>query len=388
MTSAADVFHIERRVFPAAMPRSTTRAVVNPDTDRLEVAAKIYRPKSNPDPRAGDVTIVAAHANGFAKELYEVLFMELLALSEKNGFRIRYIVIADVVSEGESGILNESKLGDHFSWLDCSLDVELMIQILAPPPPLVAMGHSFGGAILFNLATIHPSLFTALIGLDPIMEARVDAEQVAVMPATLSARRHDLWPSKEDARDYFAKRKMYHRFDPRVFELWMEYGVRHLPTKLYPSYPGSPSTKTSDAVTLTTTRYQEVYVFVQPSDPNSSAGPLHRPDSFMVFDKLHKLTSAPILFISGSLSDVSERFHKKLEILKQAEYKVMKDGAHLFPLEYPTETAEWVAPFLGKTLSKYEEQRKADRASGRFPDRFNDYYKKHLKIEAKKPAKL
>lgn len=67
MASASDVFFIEKRVFPAATPRTNTHAVKNPDSDRLVVAANIYRPKSNLEPKTGDVTIVTAHANGFGK---------------------------------------------------------------------------------------------------------------------------------------------------------------------------------------------------------------------------------------------------------------------------------------------------------------------------------
>ncbi len=33
----------------------------------LHLAVKQYIPKSNPNPRPGDVTIIAAHANGFVK---------------------------------------------------------------------------------------------------------------------------------------------------------------------------------------------------------------------------------------------------------------------------------------------------------------------------------
>lgn len=40
------------------------------------------------------------------------MWEDLLAESEKQGFRIRGIWIADVAWQGQSGILNESKLGN------------------------------------------------------------------------------------------------------------------------------------------------------------------------------------------------------------------------------------------------------------------------------------
>lgn len=46
------------------------------------------------------------------QELYEPLWEDMLQLSEKAGFRIRSIWIADVSQQGQSGVLNEDKLGN------------------------------------------------------------------------------------------------------------------------------------------------------------------------------------------------------------------------------------------------------------------------------------
>ena len=48
----------------------------------------------------------------FPKELYEPLWDELLQRSQKLGFKIRSIWIADVVHQGHSSVLNEDKLGN------------------------------------------------------------------------------------------------------------------------------------------------------------------------------------------------------------------------------------------------------------------------------------
>jgi hypothetical protein len=76
------------------------------------MAVKQYTPLNNPNPKPGDITIIAAHANGFPKELYEPLWDELLKISAKAGFGIRGIWIADVVHQGWSSVLNEDKLGN------------------------------------------------------------------------------------------------------------------------------------------------------------------------------------------------------------------------------------------------------------------------------------
>lgn len=46
------------------------------------------------------------------QEAYEPLWGELLQLSQKNGFTIRGIWIADMSNHGASGVLNEHAQGD------------------------------------------------------------------------------------------------------------------------------------------------------------------------------------------------------------------------------------------------------------------------------------
>ena len=55
------------------------------------------------------VTIIAGHANGLPKEVYEPLWDEL---HSKLRGRIQAIWIADCAHQGASGVLNEQSLGD------------------------------------------------------------------------------------------------------------------------------------------------------------------------------------------------------------------------------------------------------------------------------------
>jgi hypothetical protein len=77
----------------------------------LRLHVKQYVPKGNPNPKTGDVTIIGAHANGFPKELYEPFWDDLYEKLQAQGRRIRGIWIADIASQGQSGIINEVILG-------------------------------------------------------------------------------------------------------------------------------------------------------------------------------------------------------------------------------------------------------------------------------------
>lgn len=84
---------------------------------------KQYVPKENSNPKPGDVTIIGAHANGFPKELCEPFWDDLFEKLQAQGRQIRGIWIADIASQGQSGIMNESILGPdgrfHYSSFEC-----------------------------------------------------------------------------------------------------------------------------------------------------------------------------------------------------------------------------------------------------------------------------
>lgn len=116
-------FDVREHVFDGQHIREYPRATATSQEDVLRVTAKQYIPRSNPKPQPGDVTIIAAHANGFIKELYEPMWDELLAASERHGFRIRSIWIADVAWQGQSGLMNQDLVGNDRMSLPFSLPV-------------------------------------------------------------------------------------------------------------------------------------------------------------------------------------------------------------------------------------------------------------------------
>src|SRR5438034_10972636 len=90
---------------------------------------------------------------------------------------------------------------------------------------------------------MHPRLITTLILLDPVVHRlkRPNLKQSLYMkindvPATTSASsyRRDLWPSRKAAEDAMRQSSFYQRWDPRVFARWIHYGLRDLPTAIYP----------------------------------------------------------------------------------------------------------------------------------------------------------
>lgn len=61
------VFDVKEHVLPCSYIREYPLATVDGEEDVLHLAIKQYIPLDNLTPRKGDVTIIAAHANGFPK---------------------------------------------------------------------------------------------------------------------------------------------------------------------------------------------------------------------------------------------------------------------------------------------------------------------------------
>lgn len=89
-----------------------------------------------------------------------------------------------------------------------------------------------------------------------------------VNPAKFVANRRDLWGSRDAAE--VALRKSLRKWDPRVVDRYLQFGIRPVPTRLYnketdPNLPDS-------AMTLTTTRHQESWSYTLPNLEPESAG--------------------------------------------------------------------------------------------------------------------
>jgi hypothetical protein len=60
-------FRVVEHVVPCQHLREYPAATANEQEQPLHLAVKQYIPLDNPNPQPGDVTILAAHANGFPK---------------------------------------------------------------------------------------------------------------------------------------------------------------------------------------------------------------------------------------------------------------------------------------------------------------------------------
>ena len=206
--------------------------------------------------------------------------------------------------------------------------------------------------------------------------------------AMASTHRRDRWPSRRYAAEVFAKSPFYQAWDKRVFRLWLQYGLRDLPTAIYPE-PLEPN-KEGPPVTLTTTKHQEVWTFLRPNYLGRDAEgksvidrrttpditpdapgiyPFYRPEPIILFHKLPHLRP-PVLYIYGSESNLSRKEFRdsKHETTgtgvggsggaREGRVKsILFEGVgHLIPMEAVNKSAEECAKWLQQEMKRYREE--------------------------------
>lgn len=390
--SSTDTFEIIEHQVPASYIREYPRALAHSQEDTLTLAVKQYKPTSNPDPLPKHaVTIIAAHANGFPKELYEPLFIDLVAAckSQNPPIVIRSIWIADIAHQNASGILNENLLGNDPGWYDHARDLTHLINLKRAdmPRPIFGLGHSVGGNNLVNVSLFNPRLFEGLILLDPVVQIssaqpkKSDGKKNpwSLSVAGLSTFRRDQWPSRSVAAESFKRSAFYKKWDSRVLDRWVQHGLRDLPTALYPN-------EAPPGVTLSTTIAGEVHHFLRPnyegygtdkpinrdthadldiSSPYTK--PFYRPESTRTFHRLPEVRPS-VLYVFGSISDVSDKDMDELKVSStgcgiggsggRANGRVkgvtLENIGHLIAMEAPTQTAEECASWLGSEMERFK----------------------------------
>ena len=261
-----ELWNIREHVIPASHTRGFSRGARNEQTGRLRLAVKQYVPRKVSDSKASNVTLIMAHGIGSSKESYEPFYDELL----NRHLPIRAVWAMDVAHHGASYLLNEDIIGDDPHWLDSSRDMMHMVNHFQElmPPPLVALGQSWGCVTITGLSLMHPRLFACMVFLEPtfatgpnIWKKDRDNRADRFHRGVAMAKRQDIWPSLAAARERLRATPYYGSFDARVFERVMKYDLRPA------SAERCAEVGSSDAVTLATPKAMEVATMMRADPP-------------------------------------------------------------------------------------------------------------------------
>lgn len=248
-----------------------------------------------------------AHANGFPAGCYRKLF----GLLEPD-FDIFYI---EKMAHSPEFPLNDN-------WESTGDEIIHNIEKHANEP-VIGVGHSFGSLSTLQAALKRPDLFSQIIILDPPLVTGVFTSALIyffktfglmdrITPAGISKNRRQEWPSFDETFEYFRKRSLFKYFSDEAIK----------------DYINSAMTLQEDgSVKLHYSVQIECDVFrTMPHNLEFKRTPLPIPSTL----------------IHGDNSDVLKiKYAKRLNKFHGMKLVPTK-GTHLFPMEYPEESAQTI----------------------------------------------
>lgn len=229
---------------------------------------------------------------------------------------------------------------------------------------------------------MHPRLFYGLGLIEPIIQ---NASPDGPNPAMLTSLRRDIWPSRGEAEASIRKSRLFKTLDPRTVNKYVQFGVREVPTAIYPV--SEKSNIRAGAVTLTSTKHQEAWRYVRsrfdplPSDPSDPKERLISPDQDPLEEGRHMFVCAgtiqtffalpqvrpAVLWVFGSSSPINtpSRRDEKMkwtgigrggsggEKAGRVKAIVMEKAGHLVPFEKVSETAQNIQRWMDEELKRY-----------------------------------
>jgi len=254
------------------------------------------------------------HANSYSARMYHP-FLEPLATDH-------HIWSPDLPGHG-----NSRWNGRIQSWEDLADYFIEQLEKTPPQTPMVGMGHSIGGIVMMIMASKRPDWFEKLILLDPVMlpkrilmvmrVLRLFSLTQGIPLAKAAIKRRDTFASRAEAREHYAQKAIFSRWEPRFLDAYVE-------SCLHDNDSGS--VQLSCAPQLESSIYQSIPLSVW---------------------SLPKRLNLSALFIIGTFSDTVN--HRGINRLRRCRgnhiVKTVKAG-HLFPFEKPAEAMALIKDYL------------------------------------------
>ncbi|KAG7095594.1 hypothetical protein E1B28_006324 [Marasmius oreades] len=194
------------------------------------------------------LTLILLHATGSHKEVWEVTVQYLLQKANQENLKIDDVFSIESPSHGESAVLNEKELHDLFSdrWPPREYAKAAHIFLTAGTDKgarvdfsrrrLVGIGHSVGASAMFLMKELSPTVnFEFFIAIEPGISLKGN-HHTNIASQALTAwtwLRPDVWTSRKSARKALESSMVHSMWDPRVLDLFVEYGLRTHPAAKY-----------------------------------------------------------------------------------------------------------------------------------------------------------
>ncbi|RKP33785.1 Alpha/beta hydrolase fold-1 [Dimargaris cristalligena] len=359
------------------------------------LVAEVFRPNSltteaGPTLPGQPVTLLMAHASGFHKEVWYPIINDLSLTSAawaeqpydagvrayrafpnrlqkpKRGesatpgdetsptpgpaWYIHHIIVFDVCDHGDSAALNQPTLPSKTTWFDNARDIIALVDQLSCRGALIGIGHSYGATSMLLAQIMWPTLFDALLMIEPAIPFA--GRHYWEMRFDFILKRKRVWPDYTSALAYFQKHPFYQSWDPRSLAIYIQYGLTPMtadPLSSGGSAESESSTKRNSgqdpgpiAVTFKCTPEVEHQAFL--------AGAI---DGVWLFNRLIDIV-CPLRYIMGTDSNIcpNDRFAQAhVSASYTADLHFIAQSGHMVVMESPQTIADQVSRFIGHGLA-------------------------------------
>ena len=192
------------------------------------------------------------------------------------------------------------------------------------------VGHSLGGVISANAATVNADIFSHVILLEPVLFTRLIPFLARLFPPSFSKdlipiskialKRKDRWASHSDMFSTYRQKKIFEKIDDEV---------------LHQMVQGFLIKSTEEEYSLIYSKNWEAQVYA----------------TIMYIQDKIKSSPVPISIAKGEFTDVisDKTWQSMFRHLKENNLKEFKDTTHLLPFEKPSELGNWVLDQLHTT---------------------------------------
>lgn len=227
-----------------------------------------------------------------------------------------HVYAIDSRGHGDS---DQPRIREAYEWALSGYDLLAVIEVLKLPTPVVAAGHSGGGAHIAYAEMFQPGMFSRVVLIEPIIGPREFFSSPSPL-AAIARRRVNIFESRDAARHRFAAKPPMNRWHPEALEAYVQHGLTALPDgRAVLKLPGDI----------------EAWVY----DLGGACD---------VYDRLHELKFEALLAAGGDSYGVT-LVTNQAERLPRAVLRLIHGAHHFLPQERPAEVAGLLRDWLAGT---------------------------------------
>lgn len=224
------LYTTEKKICEAAFPRHKGSTAI--PHQRLSIVYLKYKTTAVFKPEDIKINLVFAHGTGMNKSVWKYHINKLFEAAKAKGWPLDLVISIDAIQLGDSGLLNNDKIGWLYYWADGARDVNNVVRheqnttgdfIQDDFHKNIAIGHSIGGYQVTVASYYEPEFFSAIIPIEPVIYSNPShvARFIKVFKK-LGGLILDSFDLLDDVNTYFRELSFYRNTKPEILDDFLE----------------------------------------------------------------------------------------------------------------------------------------------------------------------